>query len=288
MIEKICIIGVGLIGGSLAKALKNKHYVKTIMGFSRHEENLKTAKKLEVIDDYSLNIETALFGANIVIIATPVNSFKTIFKSIKPYLTEDMIITDVGSTKGSIINAAKEVFVSVPVNFVGAHPIAGKEKNSVEESEITLFKNKRVIITPLENTNQKSLKMIKDMWQQTGALIETMSVAKHDEVLAMTSHLPHILAYALIDDFIENHPEAFDYTAGGFKDFSRIASSDAIMWRDICLNNSHEIIKQVEQYKKTLDKLILLIKNNKADELEKVFSNAKEQRDNHFNNKNNQ
>jgi prephenate dehydrogenase len=285
MIEKICIIGVGLIGGSLAKSLKNKRYVKTIMGFSRHEANLKIAKKLNVIDDYSLDIKTALQGANIVIIATPVNSFKTIFEAIKPYLTEDMIITDVGSTKDSIIKAAKAVFSEVPVNFIGAHPIAGKEKNSVCESEETLFKGKRVIITPLENTNKKALDTIKTMWQQTGALIEMMSVAKHDEVLAMTSHLPHVLAYALIDNFIENHPEAFNYTAGGFKDFSRIASSDAVMWRDICLNNSQEIIKQVEQYKKTLDKLILLIKNNKADELEKVFSNAKAQRDNHFNKK---
>ena len=285
MIDKICIIGVGLIGGSLAKALKKEKFVKTIVGFSRNEENLKIAKKLKVIDDYSLKIEEALKGANIVLIATPVNSFKNIFELIKPHLTQEMIISDVGSTKGSIFNAAKEVFGFIPTNFVGAHPIAGKEKNSVCESEETLFKNKRVIITPVENTDKNALKLIKNMWQQTGALIETMSIAKHDEVLAMTSHLPHILAYALVDDFIENHPEAFNYTAGGFKDFSRIASSDAVMWRDICLNNAQEIIKQVEQYKKTLDKLVLLIKDNEEEALEKIFSNAKEQRDNHFDKK---
>lgn len=283
MINKICIIGVGLIGGSLAKALKKEKFVKTVIGFSRNEENLKIAKKLKVIDDYSLNIEEALKGANIVLIATPVNSFKNIFELIKPHLTQEMIISDVGSTKGSIFKVAKQVFNCVPTNFIGAHPIAGKEKNSVVESEETLFKNKRVIITPIENSDKKALEIVKNMWQQTGALIETMSIAKHDEVLAMTSHLPHILAYALVDDFIENHPQAFKWTAGGFKDFSRIASSNPVMWRDICLNNSTEIIKQVEQYKKTLDKLVLLIKNNEKEALEKTFSNAKAQRDNHFN-----
>lgn len=285
MIEKICIIGVGLIGGSLAKALKKNHFVKTIVGYSRNEENLKIAKNLKVIDEYSLDIEQALTGANIIIIATPVNSFSAIFKLIKPYLTNEMILTDVGSTKGSILKAAKNIFSSVPTNFVGAHPIAGKEKNSVTESEETLFQNKQVIITPLENTNKNALATIKNMWQQTGAIITTMDTAEHDKILAMTSHLPHILAYALIDDFIENHPEAFKWTAGGFKDFSRIASSDAIMWRDICLNNSTEIIKQIKQYQSSLDKMILLIKNNEADALEKVFANAKSQRDNHFNKK---
>ncbi|SFV59229.1 Cyclohexadienyl dehydrogenase  len=195
-----------------------------------------------------------------------------------------MIITDVGSTKGSVIDMAKKVFGKWPENFIPAHPIAGKEKNSVRASDALLFKNKRVILTPSPNAVNKSIEIVQDMWQQTGALLEVMDYQQHDKLLALTSHLPHILAYALIDDLIENTPNAFDYTAGGFKDFSRIASSDSIMWRDICLNNSAEIVIQIKQYQQSLNKLLDFIKNKNSEKLEKTFNRAKQQRDNHFNN----
>ena len=279
MIDKICIIGVGLIGGSFAAGLKKANQVKTIVGFGRDEENLAKAKALKVVDEYTLDISKALKDADLVLIATPVNSFKVILEMIKPYITEHMIISDVGSTKGSIIQIAKQVFGHMPQNFIPAHPIAGKEKSGVEAADADLFNHKRVIITPEKNANTQSVCAVSDLWQSMGATIEIMNETKHDDLLAMTSHLPHMLAFSLMDYLISSNPQACEYAAGGFKDFSRIASSDAVMWRDICINNPDQIIKHIKGYQKSLDKIANLIKTQQPEALEQVFIEAKSARD---------
>ncbi|MDC0390888.1 prephenate dehydrogenase/arogenate dehydrogenase family protein [Candidatus Thioglobus sp.] len=279
MMNKICIIGVGLIGGSFAAGLKKANKIASIVGFGRDENNLAKAKELNVIDEYTLDIAKALDGADLVLIATPVNSFKAILEMIKPHVNEKMIITDVGSTKGSVIQIAKQVFGHMPENFIPAHPIAGKERSGVEAADATLFNHRRVIITPDKNANTQAVVTVSDLWESVGAKIEIMNEIKHDDLLAMTSHLPHMLAFSLMDYLISSNPEACKYAAGGFKDFSRIASSDAVMWRDICINNPDQIVKHIEGYQKSLDKVANLIKNQQPKELEKLFLDAKSARD---------
>lgn len=279
MIDKICIIGVGLIGGSFAAGLKQSNQTSTIVGFGRHKDSLEKAKALGVIDEYSLDIATALQDIDMVLIATPVDSFGVVLESIKPYIDDSVIISDVGSTKGSAVNIAKQVFGKVPTRFIPAHPIAGKEKSGVEASDGTLFNDKRVILTPESDSDIQALKAVSGLWEALGAKVETMTHQQHDDLLAMTSHLPHMLAFGLMDYLIENNPDACDYAAGGFKDFSRIASSDSIMWRDICLNNSADIVKHIKGYQQTLDKLSNLIENNQSEALEELFAEAKSARD---------
>ena len=279
MIDKICIIGVGLIGGSFAAGLKQSNQAQTIVGFGRHEDSLIKAKSLGVIDEYSLDIATALQNVDMVLIATPVDSFGAILGLIKPHITDAVIISDVGSTKGSVIDIAKEVFGKVPTRFIPAHPIAGKEKSGVEACDGALFDNKRVILTPEDNADVQAIEAVSELWQTLGARVETMTHQKHDDLLAMTSHLPHMLAFGLMNYLVTNNPDACDYAAGGFKDFSRIASSDAVMWRDICLNNSTDIVKHIKGYQQALDKLSNLIENNQSEALEKLFVEAKSARD---------
>ena len=279
MIDKICIIGVGLIGGSFAAGLKQSNQVQTIVGFGRHEDSLIKAKSLGIIDEYSLDIATALQNVDMVLIATPVDSFGAILGLIKPHVTDAVIISDVGSTKGSVIDIAKQVFGKVPTRFIPAHPIAGKEKSGVEASDGALFDNKRVILTPEDNADVQAIEAVSELWQTLGARVETMTHQKHDDLLAMTSHLPHMLAFGLMNYLVTNNPDACDYAAGGFKDFSRIASSDAVMWRDICLNNSTDIVKHIKGYQQALDGLSNLIENNQSEALEKLFVEAKSARD---------
>ena len=279
MIKKITIIGVGLIGGSLAKAIKNNNLAEVVFGFGRNLSRLKDAQKSNIIDQYSIDISEALDGASIVVIATPVGTFESILRELKPYITEGMIITDVGSTKTGIARAAREILVEMASCFVPAHPIAGKEKSGFESSDAELFLNKKVIITPLEINTDKTINSLKKMWEDVGADVDFMSAESHDELLGMTSHLPHMLAFSLVNYLITQNPSASIYAAGGFKDFSRIASGDAVMWRDICLNNRDQIIAHIKSYQETLSALVDAIDNQDKDKLESFFRDAKTTRD---------
>ena len=208
MMKKVCIIGIGLIGGSLAKAIKKTHQSEIVFGFGRDRTRLEKAQKGNVIDQYSTDIGEALDGANMVIIATPVGSYESILKEMKPHIAEDMVISDVGSTKVSVIEAVKAVFDGALDNFIPAHPIAGKEKSGFEVSGADLFVNKKVVITPLENNNPESIKMLTKMWKGVGAEVDFMTPQSHDDLLGMTSHLPHMLAFSLVNYLISQHPEA--------------------------------------------------------------------------------
>jgi len=279
MIKKITIIGVGLIGGSLAKAIKNNNLAEVVFGFGRNLSRLKDAQKSNIIDQYSIDISEALEGASIVVIATPVGTFESILRELKPYITEGMIITDVGSTKTGIARSAREILVEMASCFVPAHPIAGKEKSGFESSDAELFLNKKVIITPLEINTDKTISSLKKLWEDVGADVDFMSAESHDELLGMTSHLPHMLAFSLVNYLITQNPSASIYAAGGFKDFSRIASGDAVMWRDICLNNRDQIIAHIKSYQETLSALVDVIDNQDKEKLESFFRDAKTTRD---------
>ena len=279
MIKKITIIGVGLIGGSLAKAIKNNNLAEVVFGFGRNLSRLEVAQKSNIIDQYSIDISEALDGASIVVIATPVGTFESILRELKPYITEGMIITDVGSTKTGIAKSAREILVEMASCFVPAHPIAGKEKSGFKSSDAELFLNKKVIITPLEINTDKTISSLKKLWEEVGADVDFMSAESHDELLGMTSHLPHMLAFSLVNYLITQNPSASIYAAGGFKDFSRIASGDAVMWRDICLNNRNQIIAHIKSYQETLSALVDAIDNQDKDKLESFFHDAKTTRD---------
>ena len=279
MMNKICIIGVGLIGGSLAQAMIRTKHAKHVVGFGRDSQRLQTAQKSGVITDYTTDVKDAVNGANMVVIATPVGSFESILKSIQPHVDASMVITDVGSTKTSVIKVAESVFGSLPSYFVPAHPIAGKEKSGFEASDGDLFAGRKVIITPTESSSAEAVEAVKSVWQATGATVDMMSAASHDELLAMTSHLPHMLAFSIMNYLISQHPSASLYAAGGFRDFSRIASGDPIMWRDICLNNNEAIVKHIKGYRDTLDNLIDVIEDENTTAIEALFRDAKNTRD---------
>jgi prephenate dehydrogenase len=283
--KKICIIGVGLIGGSFVRGLKKANQVEQVFGYGKGIDSLKKAKELGAIDEYSLDIKDAVNGAGMVIISTPVDSIEEILRLISPYISASTIITDVGSTKSSIIESVKSVFGEIPENFIPGHPIAGKENSGVDYSDPDLFQDKRVVLTPLKHSNIEAIKTVTNFWESVGAIVETMSPNDHDDLLAMTSHLPHMLAFGLMDYLISTNPSAIDYAAGGFKDFSRIASGDSVMWRDICLNNADEIIKHIENYQQSLTKLSDLIREHNSESLEKLFVEAKSARDSWLNRK---
>jgi 3-phosphoshikimate 1-carboxyvinyltransferase len=278
MFERLCIVGVGLIGGSIARAARRYGLSKNIVGYGRQHDiqNLEVAKKLGVIDDYYLQIEQAVQGADCVVIATPVASLESIFALLKPFWSEDTIYTDVGSTKYSAVTAAQQVFGKVPNNFVPTHPIAGAEQSGVEASLCDLFLNRRLIITPLNNTQTDALSKIQNFWELCGSMVSIMDVNRHDSILAATSHLPHILAFALVDmlGHKDEQSEIFKYAAGGFRDFTRIASSDPAMWRDICLANKSEIIPLIQQTKEQLDKMQHLLENEDSEQLLTIFAYA--------------
>ncbi|MCF6219349.1 MAG: prephenate dehydrogenase/arogenate dehydrogenase family protein [Gammaproteobacteria bacterium] len=283
MIQQLTIIGVGLIGGSLARALKEANACGEVVGCGRNEAELKKAQQLGVIDRYSLDPAEAVVGADVVLLAVPLSAMRSVMSAIAPSISETTILTDVGSAKASVVNDAMAVFGKIPDNFLPAHPIAGTEKSGVEASFPALFQNHKVILTPLKNSSKAALSRVTAMWQCAGAEVVEMSVEHHDRVLAATSHLPHILAYALVGSLarMDETDEIFQYAAGGFRDFTRIASSDAQMWHDICLANRKEVLNVLERFRDDLDALTVAFEANDGAAVLDCFSRAKRARD-HF------
>jgi 3-phosphoshikimate 1-carboxyvinyltransferase len=282
MFNKICIIGVGLIGGSIARAARAQGLCDHIVAFGRQKgiKNLQLAKSLGVVDEYYVDIELAVKDADCIIIATPVGVIEHVFRQLKPFWNEQAIYTDAGSTKGSVITAAQAVFSEVPANFVPAHPIAGAEKSGVEAAQEQLFNNKRLIVTPVKSTSPQALDKIIEFWKRIGSQVSTMDVEHHDAVLAATSHLPHILAFSLVDLLgkRDEQVEIFKYAASGFKDFTRIASSDPTMWLDICMANKKEIVPLIQQLQTELGKIEQMLVENESQQLFETFTYAKQAR----------
>lgn len=281
MINKLTIIGVGLIGGSLARALKQQSLCRHVTGCSRNQANLEKAFELGVIDSYSTDVAEAITDADVIMLASPVSTYEKILQMIKPVLGKDTVITDAGSTKGSVVEAARKTLGNALPRFVPGHPIAGTEQSGVEASLADLFEAHRVILTPLPETDASALQLITDMWKATGADVITMGHEHHDSVLAATSHLPHLLAYALVDCLArkEQREEIFRYAAGGFADFTRIASSSPEMWHDICFSNRKYLLKVVKEFDQHLREIEEAIEKEDSEQLLKIFRRAKTARD---------
>ncbi|GAB6141858.1 bifunctional prephenate dehydrogenase/3-phosphoshikimate 1-carboxyvinyltransferase [Methylosoma difficile] len=282
MLKQVCIIGVGLIGGSIARAARQAGLCQRIVGYGRleDEKNLKAAKALAVIDEYFLDLASAVHEADLVIIATPVGAIGNILAELKPLWSAHTVYSDVGSTKGNVVRVAQQVFGEVPGNFVPAHPIAGAEQSGVEASKADLFQNKRLIITPLAHTQPEAVSVLQAFWRQIGAVVSTMEVKHHDSVFAATSHLPHVLAFALVDmlGHRDEQEEIFKYAAGGFKDFTRIASSDPTMWLDICSANKEELVPLIEKLQCELDKIQRMLVEEDRQQLFATFMYARNAR----------
>lgn len=284
MIKQLTIFGVGLIGGSLAMALRQAGYCEQIVGCSRSADHLQRAQDLGVIDRFSTDPAEAVKDADMVLLAVPMRAMRAVLESIEPALSESAIITDAGSTKVSVIREVEAVFGTEFDRFVAGHPIAGREKTGVEAALVDLFTSRRVILTPVAYTNPQATESVRAMWQQTGAVVESMNPELHDQVLAGTSHLPHVLAFSFVDT-LHQSPQSSDilrYAAGGFKDFSRIASSDPVMWRDICLTNSDAVVGMIEAMRDNLGQFADLIRAQDAEGLEEVMGRAKQVRDDYM------
>ncbi len=281
LIDHLSIIGVGLIGGSLARALRKAKLVGRVTGCNRCEDTLKKAVELDVIDDYTLDISEAVKGADVVVIGTPLSTTVKLLPQIAKALDKKTVLTDVGSAKASVVNAARKTLGDDFSRFVPGHPIAGTEQSGVEASFAELFINHRVILTPVEETCDKAHKLIKDMWQAVGADVIDLEVMHHDEVLAATSHLPHMLAYALVDCLasMQERDEIFKYAAGGFADFTRIASSNPDMWHDICFSNRDALLKTLDKFSEHIDQVKSAIESSDSEQLLKIFKRAKQARD---------
>lgn len=279
--NKVAIIGVGLIGGSLAIVLREKGIAKNIIGIGRGIKNLETAKKLGVVDGFTQDVKAGVKDCNLVIVATPVASIARIVKEILPSLKKGAIITDVGSVKKSIVDEIEKILPDT-IHFVGGHPIAGTENAGVEAAFPTLFQNKKCILTPTKKTDKTALEKIKKIWGIAGSEVILMDAERHDKILAAVSHLPHIVAYSLVNtvsDINDFNESLVKYSAGGFKDFTRIASSPPEMWRDICLLNKGALLDVIQRFQNTLKGLEEMIKDSDGDGLQKEFEKAKAVRD---------
>lgn len=285
-LNKIVIFGVGLIGGSAALALKQAKAVRHVVGVGRSLDNLQAALDLGVIDEAQSDIVVAMQDADLVLIATPVAQTPKILEAIIPHLSERTIITDAGSTKSDIAEYVEAASLQAKnatqflSQFIGGHPIAGAEKSGVTAAKADLFVGKNVVLTPNNQTASAALEKVRNMWLSTGAKVTEMTATEHDQTFAAVSHLPHLLAFALVDDLAgrANAKQLFDFAASGFRDFTRIAASSPEMWRDISLANQQALLSEIEAYQKELALLKTLLANKDERGLQALFERASQAR----------
>ena len=284
LFKQMTIVGVGLLGGSLGMICKQQGVASTIIGTSRRVENLKKAVQLQAIDRFTTDLAEAASGSDLLVLATPVDAFEPALKTCASRLAPGGIVTDVGSVKGALV-ARMEALVPEGIAVVGAHPIAGKEKSGVEEASLDLFRGARCILTPTTRTSPAALVKIRQLWEATGAQISEMDPELHDRVLAAVSHLPHMVAYALVNAIAsiqETQMPTLDLqslSGGGYKDTTRIAASSPEMWRDICLWNRENLVSQIDTYLSCLEKLKALIKAGDGGGLCREMERAKQVRE---------
>lgn len=282
-IARLAVIGVGLIGGSLAKAARTEGFAAHTCGYSLNHSEAKLGVELGVIDEAAESIAAAVKGADLVVLAVPVKAFEDVLSEVKVSLKEGAVVTDVGSVKKCFLEAVEAVYGEVPSFVVPGHPIAGSERSGVMAADENLYQRHKVILTPLKNTNHLALSLVRSMWRMAGATVLEMSIEKHDEVLAATSHLPHLLAFSLVDTLAgeEQNQEIFRYAAGGFRDFTRIAASDPLMWHDIFLANKDALLKVLDHFTSDLASLRASVEQGDSQHLLGVFTRAKSARE-HF------
>ena len=280
MFQRMVIAGVGLIGGSLALAARKHGLVKEVIGYGRGEENLRLAQSRGIIDRYFSSPGEIPGGVDLLILATPVQSTVSLAASFLPGLEPGCLISDVGSVKVKIVRDMEKL-LPTQIPFVGAHPIAGSEQWGAQAAVAGLFSGHRCILTPTRKTDPDALDSVGRLWRRVGARVEIMDPLLHDKLLGVVSHLPHVLVYALVNTLSRTRVNSLDlksYCGGGFKDFTRIASSRPEIWRDVCLVNRQAIGKSLGDYIKNLEHLRKLIRNGKGDALEREFAQANEVR----------
>lgn len=274
---KVAVIGVGLIGGSFALALKAARLAGTVAGAGRGAANLKLALAQGVIDSIAADAADAAKDADLVLVSAPVAQFASLFASLAPALKPGALVTDAGSTKRDVVAAARAGLGAKLAQFVPAHPIAGAERSGAAAASAELFKGRRVVLAPLAENAPETVAAVEQAWTACGARVSRMDPDEHDAVLAAVSHLPHLLAYALVHEVAgrENAAQLFGYAAGGFRDFTRIASSHPEMWRDICVANRDALLAELERYQAKLEALRPLLARGDGAALEKLFAEAR-------------
>ena len=282
MFKKIAIFGVGLIGGSFALALKNADAVERVLGLGRSAASLARARELGIIDEIATSVAEAVRDTDLILVAAPVAQTEAILAAIAPYLQPGTVVTDAGSTKSDVVAAARKALGVKVAQFVPGHPIAGRELNGPNAAIADLYVGKKVVLAPLTENTPQDVARVADAWRQCGAIIHQLTPEKHDCVFAAVSHLPHLLAYALVDD-IANKPHAdllFQYAASGFRDFTRIAGSSPEMWRDISLANQTALLHELDSYLVQLTQVRALLAAGDGPALEAVYANAQQARHN--------
>lgn len=281
-IEQLTIIGVGLIGGSIAARLKREGTVGKIVGVGRGNKNITFAHQHGLIDEVAMNIQQGIERASLVVVAVPVKQVETILQELKLSSNTNFVLTDVGSTKGDFKKMVEKIMPERVGFVVPGHPIAGSEKVGAQAADPDLFEGRDVVLCPLEKTQNTSIDLVQRLWQSCGACVSKMSEEKHDKIFSAVSHLPHIVSYALVEmmNRRDDAEDLFDFAAGGFRDFSRIAGSSPEMWVDICRANRGPILDDVESFISSLEKIRELLISKDYEEVQKIFDAAAVARNN--------
>jgi prephenate dehydrogenase len=277
LFERMAVVGVGLIGGSLAKAVREKRLVHEVLGIGRSEERLESARTLGIIDRYATRMDETVGEADLAVVAGPVGVIVDLIREMIPFLKKGTIITDVGSVKKKIVEEV-ETFMPDSLYFVGGHPIAGTENSGFEASFSTLFEGRKCIITPVSTTNSRALERVKELWTRVGSTVACMDGEEHDKIFAAISHLPHIVAYSMVNSLLKVEgfeKNIFSFSAGGFKDFTRIAASHPVMWRDIALMNRDKLLSAIELFQEYLEGLKEAIEKEDAETLFSEFQKSR-------------
>tara|TARA_Y100001960_G_scaffold300755_1_gene350145 strand:- start:148 stop:1047 length:900 start_codon:yes stop_codon:yes gene_type:complete len=278
MFKKVCIIGCGLIGSSIARAIKKNHLSNKIVSCNRSDSTNRKVIRLKIVDDSSSNIKKMVEESDLVIIATPLSSYKNVILKIKNSLKSGSILTDVGSVKKKVISLVEK---NIPKNisWISSHPIAGTEESGPESGFANLFKNRWCILTPSNKAKNQDIKLLENFWKKIGSKVDIMDEKQHDYILSITSHIPHLIAYNIVNSTLKiNNKKKHDiikYSAGGLRDFTRIAASNPIMWRDIFIQNRKNTSIMINNFIKNLKDLKKAIKNKDGNKLEKIFTKTK-------------
>jgi prephenate dehydrogenase len=273
--KKVAIVGVGLIGGSFAEAIRKAGLVEEVVGVGRTIENLKIAQRRGLVDRCTTNLKKGVQGADLVFVSVPVLTIPSLVEKIEPILSPKAIITDAGSVKGPIVWRLSSC-LRYPERFVGGHPIAGTEQSGAGAAFASLFQGKLCLLTPTLKTDRVALEKVRKTWLAIGAKVQTIDPQEHDRIFACVSHLPHVVAYALVGTVLEMDRAMLRYSGGGFRDFTRIAESSAEMWRDISLMNRKALLKALDRYEKVIGRLSKMIRNGDSKRLLHFFQKAQE------------
>ena len=283
VVKRLTVVGLGLIGGSFARGLRASGLCGEVVGCDPDPQTRRMAIPLGVVDRVTDNLAEAVQGADVIMLAVPVLAMEEVLSTLASLHLGQAVLTDAGSTKGAVVEAVEKAFGAIPATFVPGHPIAGSEKSGIEATRADLFSRHKVILTPLEHTSKQALELVSSLWRALGGDVEYMALADHDEVLAATSHLPHLLAFSLVDTLAarSENLDIFRYAAGGFRDFTRIAASDPVMWRDVFLANRDAVLRSLDAFTKDLSRLRAAVEERDANTLLGVFTRAKSARE-HF------